>query len=386
MAYTGLPAHAQDAPAPRDMLVVVKSGASAQASADAARQQADKARAAADIARTEAVQRGGQALTLAQAGTNKLVRVLAAKPSVTVGPVAATAPLTATLDRSVKNAPYSAQVVSEQVQTLGDGNQISNRIVTHSFRDSQGRIRMEVPNAQGQLAMVTLLDPEARTSVLLDPEKKRATRVAVPASPPRVTVMSSAKRTSQGPERSMVPNADGAAVQRIEQRMVMHPVGSEPVTVSFRGSAGGAPQANLLLGERLGPLISTAMTDRKWAAMATTRDLGTREMEGVKVKGNLVSYEIPAGEIGNRHPIVVSREEWFSPDLNILVHARHSDPRSGERIYRLEGITREEPPASLFAIPADYSVRDLDRPHVERLDAIRRPGHPEKPEGPEKPE
>ena len=41
-------------------------------------------------------------------------------------------------DRVVKNAPYSAQAVSERLQQLADGNQIERRTRTASYRDSAG--------------------------------------------------------------------------------------------------------------------------------------------------------------------------------------------------------------------------------------------------------
>jgi hypothetical protein len=60
-------------------------------------------------------------------------------------------------------------------------------------------------------------------------------------------------------------------------------------------------------------------------------------------------------------------ERWHSPDLNVVVFTCHADPRSGERIYRLENIKRDEPNAELFKVPADYTLkaaptpRDTDR-------------------------
>jgi hypothetical protein len=35
--------------------------------------------------------------------------------------------------------------------------------------------------------------------------------------------------------------------------------------------------------------------------------------------------------------------------------SRHSDPRSGEIVYRLTNINRAEPDHSLFEVPANYS-------------------------------
>ena len=112
------------------------------------------------------------------------------------------------------------------------------------------------------------------------------------------------------------------------------------------------------IAARLGPLAG-AMADMKWASKATTKDLGTRDIEGIKAEGKLRSYEIPAGEIGNRNPIVVSDETWYSPELQVTLLSKHSDPRVGESAYRLAGIKREEPAAALFAVPSDYTVKDV---------------------------
>ena len=43
----------------------------------------------------------------------------------------------------------------------------------------------------------------------------------------------------------------------------------------------------------------------------------------------------------------------------MTVYAKHSDPRSGDYVYRLEDIRRGEPDNALFAVPADYKVHDV---------------------------
>src|SRR5215212_395465 len=45
--------------------------------------------------------------------------------------------------KTVKNAPYSAEAVTETIQTLGDGNRLVNRITSTLYRDSEGRTRRE---------------------------------------------------------------------------------------------------------------------------------------------------------------------------------------------------------------------------------------------------
>ena len=62
-------------------------------------------------------------------------------------------------------------------------------------------------------------------------------------------------------------------------------------------------------------------------------------------------------------------ERWYSPELMIVVHTRHSDPRTGERIYRLEGLKRGEPAADLFRPPADFEMRPAPAPRAEKREA-----------------
>ena len=100
------------------------------------------------------------------------------------------------------------------------------------------------------------------------------------------------------------------------------------------------------------------MADRKWAAKATTRELGTRDIEGIKADGKLRSYDIPAGEVGNRNAITVSDEIWHSAELQVTLLSKRSDPRAGDNVYRLTAIKRDEPAASLFAAPPDYTITD----------------------------
>jgi hypothetical protein len=88
-----------------------------------------------------------------------------------------------------------------------------------------------------------------------------------------------------------------------------------------------------------------------------TTKLGTKEFDGVKAEGTSTVWTIPAGKIGNRNPINVTKESWYSPELQLTVYSRHSDPRTGESIYRLASIKRAEPSADLFKVPEGYKVK-----------------------------
>jgi hypothetical protein len=78
----------------------------------------------------------------------------------------------------------------------------------------------------------------------------------------------------------------------------------------------------------------------------------------VKATGWRSTTTIPAGRIGNDRPIQVVEEQWDSPELNMVVLSRFSDPRTGVVEYRLTNISRSEPRADLFQVPSDYTVVD----------------------------
>ena len=90
----------------------------------------------------------------------------------------------------------------------------------------------------------------------------------------------------------------------------------------------------------------------------TQEDLGQQTIEGVSATGTRTTTEIPAGAIGNEQPIKIVSEQWFSPELQVLVLTKHSDPRTGETTYRLTGVVRAEQARSLFDLPPDYTLQE----------------------------
>jgi hypothetical protein len=281
--------------------------------------------------------------------------------------------------RMVKNAPYSAEMVSERTQTLGDGNQIVRKTSSMSYRDSAGRTRTEVRNEKGEVLTVTIHDPVEGVRTILRPRDKSAIRISTPDITARVAreharAAAAEARVSAAEARAAGAQARMAADQariRIEElrREGKLPEGERFIVkqVERSGGAGGehrdvqiriAQVAGAQAAARVAPMIAGALGEHKWASKAETKDLGTREFSGVKATGVQRSYEIPAGEIGNRNPIVVSTETWTSPDLQAVVYQKRSDPRSGEFVFRVENLKREEPAAALFTVPSDYTVKD----------------------------
>jgi hypothetical protein len=97
-------------------------------------------------------------------------------------------------------------------------------------------------------------------------------------------------------------------------------------------------------------------TNGKDPRNSRTEDLGSQTMEGVAVQGSRTVTTIEAGAIGNERPIEIVSERWYSPELQMVVMSKHSDPRSGETTYRLTNLRREAPAKSLFEVPAGYTM------------------------------
>lgn len=271
--------------------------------------------------------------------------------------------------RMVKNAPYSAEMVSERTQTLSDGNQIVRKTSSMSYRDSAGRTRTEVRGEDGELRLVTIHDPVEGVRYVLRPRDKTAIKVSAPSAAVREQVRAAAAQArAAGAEaraagaqarikieelrrEGKLPEGERFIIKQVERAGMG---AGEHKDVQIRIAQVAGPQA----AARVAPVLAGALGDHKWASKAETKDLGTREFSGVKATGVQRSYEIPAGEIGNRNPIVVSTETWTSPELQAVVYQKRSDPRSGEFVYRAENLKRDEPAASLFTVPSDYTVKD----------------------------
>lgn len=219
----------------------------------------------------------------------------------------------------VTNAPYSADVITETMQTLPDGNQIHQTNTSKFYRDSQGRTRREqsltglrslAPNA-GPQEMVFINDPIAKTNYALNPTNKTATKSVMPA------------RVGRGPGGP--PPADAPAGGPVPRERV-------------RGAINSADMSNV-----------------------KTESLGKQTIEGVVAEGTRHTITIPAGQMGNALPIQIVSERWYSPDLQVVVLSKHSDPRSGEVTTRLANINRSEPSATLFEVPPEYKVTAAGR-------------------------
>ena len=65
-------------------------------------------------------------------------------------------------------------------------------------------------------------------------------------------------------------------------------------------------------------------------------------------------------------PSAFVTEVWTSPDLKTIIYSKRSDPRMGELTFQLTNITRAEPDASLFTVPADFKLVEGPKPIIYR--------------------
>jgi hypothetical protein len=207
----------------------------------------------------------------------------------------------------VTGAPFSAVETVTETQVLPDGNTIQHTRTTNIWRDSMGRERLETtelrrgPNAQTgatagtSFTHVTVFDPVGRVSREIDTQNKTV------------------------------------------HEMVMR----GPAAGQGQGR-GPRPQFN-----RQAPTADPNMKNE---------ELGTQVVNGESATGRRMTHTIPAGSQGNARQLQSVRETWMSPDLKVPVMTKITDPRRGTTVTQLTNINRSEPDATLFQIPAGYTV------------------------------
>jgi hypothetical protein len=283
----------------------------------------------------------------------------------------------------VRGAPYSAQSVTESVQALGDGNRIVHKTTAQIYRDSEGRTRRDQalgsigPYAAASDPPQTFFinDPVAGVSYILDPRSKVARKMprmefkVRTAEKDKVMMedkMRSEEREPAGPVDAPPPPPTTRERKEVESRSFIFTTPAPPP---------GGVEGPLPPGEADGAM-EFHYSGRESKAETKTEKLESRSFDGVQAEGVRYTTTIAAGEIGNEQPIQIVNERWYSPELQVVVMTRHSDPRFGETTYRLTNITRSEPAATLFQVPSDYTLKDRTAPPAPGVRRVRRPAPP----------
>jgi TonB family protein len=317
-------------------------------------------------------------------------------------------------NRLVKGAPFSADTVSETIQTLTDGNRIVQRSEGRIYRDSQGRTRNErtfqIGGSSEQSQTINIFDPVNNVNYILDPASKTArksntlagTFARVSPTFAQTTPPASASANLEHPKKISVSGGvlQGSAVKKVQPQY-------PPIAKAAKAS--GAVQVQILINE-IGEVIEASVVSghpllrdaallaaRQWVFKPTelsgkpvkvlgiltfnftlsdeeptpaaparsipkyttnTEQLGKQTIEGVECEGTRSITTMPAGAIGNERPIETVVENWYSPELKMMILTKRNDPRFGESTYRVTNVSRAEPDAQLFLVPSDYMVKD----------------------------
>jgi hypothetical protein len=254
----------------------------------------------------------------------------------------------------IKDKPYSARSITESTQSLADGNRIVQRNEALIFRDSAGRTRREQTlndvgawQAGEPVTMIHIHDPVVGKTYVLDP----AARTAREARPFRMAIAEA---------QAGLENA-ATETRRIFDTRVPPPPGAPNVTVIRRTEQGGAEDVRVFAGGGpvgIPPLATAA------PGTAEPEDLGEQVLEGLLVSGTRLVQRIPAGALGNERPIEIVTERWYSKDIDAIVLSRHTDPRFGERTYRLVNVVRGDPSPDLFEVPQGYEIEVVEGPQL----------------------
>jgi TonB family protein len=322
----------------------------------------------------------------------------------------------------VKGAPFSADIVSETIQVLQDGNRIVQRSDGRIYRDGQGRTRSERTYQMGgsseQKQTITIYDPVANVNSVLDPEARvaRKTPFFFAQSGGRGMIAGGSGASGLDGVATMVNPDNFAGAKKISmsggvlQGLAVKKVQPPYPPAARAVGAQGAVQVQVLISETGDVIEATVVSGhqllraaaleaaRQWRFQPTevsakpvkvqgiltfnftlvngenqapvaaakrdtkystnTEQLGKQMIEGAECEGTRVVTTIPTGAIGNERPIEIVGETWYSPELQMIILSKRSDPRFGESTYRVTNISRSEPDATVFQVPPDYAVKD----------------------------
>ena len=213
-------------------------------------------------------------------------------------------------DKLVKGAPFSAETVREESKRLFDGSLVKTQTKGAIYRDGEGRVRRELP-----IESINGFPVYGR-----DNQPLRLTHI--------------------------VDHVAGRAFSIDFSAKTFFPI---PFSQSSPLMPKDEPQD------------------------AKTESLGKQTVEGIAAEGTRTTIEIPVGQIGNDRPVLVVTERWYSPELQIVIMSKHTDPFIGEVVFKLVNIKRGEPNADLFKIPTDFKHVESRPRNDDRRPPQRRP-------------
>ena len=233
--------------------------------------------------------------------------------------------------KPIKGAPFSAKLVFEINQTLANGVRVTKKSAAALFRDIDGRTRQEFLR-EGAPETVVINDNVAGVFYHLNMAHHTANKVNLMDEQLHREMEERHQKREHEERRQM------------EEHHRKHNEGIE----KMKGLRLKRPEFE---------------SERK------VESLGFQNVEGVQAEGTRVTITVPAETEDNDKPFEIVTEKWYSPELQIVVMGKQTDPRIGETVYRLTNINRSDPARSLFEAPADFTVieeQDLEIKHERK--------------------
>jgi hypothetical protein len=269
--------------------------------------------------------------------------------------------------RPVTGKPLAAEIVTERHQVL-QGEEVTRSTTSVIYRDGEGRIRREsqllVPGLPADVAhfsYITIVDQQRGCGWYLDPQEKVAQRYELNGSGPSYVARVSVRGSGSEALREPSGVADDAShLQRSGpgQAIAMKPVAAGAAQGGVHGVA-SAPEMRINQ-----PFLAAPHPVR-------IENLGEELILGVRAHGTRIITTVPAGQIGNDHAIDIVSEQWYAPELDLVMRGMHRDPWGGEIDTRVTKLTPGDQPASLFQVPHSYKIVDSARDPEHRVLDVR---------------
>jgi hypothetical protein len=193
----------------------------------------------------------------------------------------------------VKDAPFSAEGVSESVQTLPDGNKIARSTITKMYRDSDGRFRRKGSGSSGGFPVVSNVVPFTGFQDTIS--------IYDPVEGVRYVLNPSTKSARRFNNQNIL--TEGAV---IVDGQSMSP------SIRTRIETSAAQKSHVIVSTL--PNLGTGTISG-----GNTGQLGTKSFEGVTAEGTRTVTVIEAGKIGNEKPIEIVYERWYSKEFDLIV-------------------------------------------------------------------
>lgn len=195
----------------------------------------------------------------------------------------------------ISGQPFQAKVEAEVTRELPDGTTVTEKYYNQEARDSAGRAYREV---RREVPVDSAVEPALLRVTIYDP----------------VTML---------------------IAQCFPEMKVCRQVSLDPTA---------APEV-----EQLGP-------SKDGRSFLVRESLGAKTIDGLQCTGTRETRTYKVGAFGNDKPVVVTKEIWYSPQLQFNLSVARNDPRYGTQKLEVTGLKLGDPGKDWFAIPDGYRL------------------------------